>query len=127
LGKLGKRFSCGSMFEKYKWRNRILVVLSDDEKILNKQKDILIKSKDCLIDRDLIIFGYENLDAPFIKGSQVELNSIKEEFSISQDGNVILIGKDGGVKKTWKSYVSSDELFTIIDSMPMRRREMRRR
>ncbi len=115
------------MFEKYKWRNRILVVLSDDVKELNKQKDILVKSKDGLIDRDLIIFGYENLEAPFIKDSQVELNSIREEFSLSQDDNVILIGKDGGVKKTWKTYVSSDELFTLIDSMPMRRREMRRR
>ncbi len=114
------------MFEKYKWRNRILVVLSDDVNELNKQKDILVKFMDGLIDRDLIIFGYKNLEAPFIEDSQVELNSIKEEFSLSQDDNVILIGKDGGVKKTWKTHVTSDELFRIIDSMPMRRREMRR-
>ena len=115
------------MFEKYKWQNRILVVLNDDIKELNKQKDILDKSRDGLIDRDLIIFGYENLEAPYIQDSQVELNTIRKEFSLSKDDDVILIGKDGGVKKTWKNHVTSDELFSLIDSMPMRRREMRGR
>ncbi|SFD94013.1 DUF4174 domain-containing protein [Spirosoma endophyticum] len=34
-----------------------------------------------------------------------------------------LIGKDGGVKKTYKKPVSTKELFDTIDSMPMRKQE----
>lgn len=36
-----------------------------------------------------------------------------------------LIGKDMGVKKRWKRLLPQDELFQIIDAMPMRRFEMR--
>lgn len=38
---------------------------------------------------------------------------------------VSLIGKDGGVKGRWSSPVSNDELFALIDSMPMRQQEQR--
>ena len=40
---------------------------------------------------------------------------------------VLLIGKDGGVKLRSTEPVSTDELFALIDSMPMRRREMEER
>lgn len=40
---------------------------------------------------------------------------------------IILIGKDGGVKKRKTSLMQTDELFGIIDSMPMRQSEMRRK
>lgn len=36
-----------------------------------------------------------------------------------------LIGKDGGVKKRWSDTVWTEDLFTTIDAMPMRRYEMR--
>ncbi len=36
-----------------------------------------------------------------------------------------LIGKDGGIKQTYKKLVSADDLFRTIDGMPMRRQEMK--
>jgi hypothetical protein len=40
---------------------------------------------------------------------------------------VILIGKDGGVKLVQEERVSLQAVFDLIDTMPMRRREMRQR
>ena len=36
-----------------------------------------------------------------------------------------LIGKDGGIKQTFKKPVSADDLFKTIDGMPMRKQEMK--
>jgi hypothetical protein len=38
---------------------------------------------------------------------------------------VILIGKDGGVKKRKTELMSTDGLFAIVDAMPMRQSEMK--
>ena len=38
---------------------------------------------------------------------------------------ILLVGKDGGVKLRSEEPVSIQRIFDLIDSMPMRRREMR--
>ncbi|MEM9823617.1 MAG: DUF4174 domain-containing protein [Bacteroidota bacterium] len=40
---------------------------------------------------------------------------------------VLLLGLDGGVKLQQPEVLSCTELFAIIDRMPMRRQELRRR
>ncbi len=40
-----------------------------------------------------------------------------------EDFQVLLIGKDGGVKLRRRGIVQPDEIFRLVDSMPMRRRE----
>lgn len=44
----------------------------------------------------------------------------------SPDFRIRLVGKDGGVKLDSAKPVSCDELFKLIDAMPMRRAEARR-
>jgi hypothetical protein len=39
----------------------------------------------------------------------------------------VLIGKDGGEKLRRTTPLSPEELFAIVDAMPMRRAEMRER
>jgi hypothetical protein len=39
----------------------------------------------------------------------------------------VLIGKDGSVKARYNAAPSLDELFALIDGMPMRRAELRSR
>jgi hypothetical protein len=41
--------------------------------------------------------------------------------------SVVIIGKDGGEKLRRTTPLSSEELFAIVDAMPMRRAEMRER
>ena len=38
---------------------------------------------------------------------------------------VVLVGKDGLEKGRWNRPVDVDEIFALIDTMPMRQREMR--
>lgn len=56
-----------------------------------------------------------------------EVQDIKEKARCARDTNSIaLIGKDGGLKKSWtQSRPSNAELFALIDAMPMRQQEMR--
>jgi hypothetical protein len=59
---------------------------------------------------------------------QERAKKIRSRFQISREGfEILLIGKDGTVKLRSDKPVSSEDLFALIDSMPMRKREMRNR
>lgn len=54
--------------------------------------------------------------------------SLREEFGVSQgEFRVILIGKDGGIKLKRQSQTRLEDIFSLIDAMPMRREEMRQK
>jgi hypothetical protein len=46
--------------------------------------------------------------------------------SFPNDFAVLLVGKDGGVKLSSERPVLTENLSALIDTMPMRRREMKR-
>lgn len=49
-------------------------------------------------------------------------------YGVSEDlFALILVGKDGGVKLTRNEPIALDRIFALVDSMPMRRREIRER
>lgn len=50
---------------------------------------------------------------------------LENKISKDDDFEVILIGLDGTIKLNQNKPVSTDKLFGLIDSMPMRQREMR--
>jgi putative N-acetylmannosamine-6-phosphate epimerase len=58
----------------------------------------------------------------FINPESKEMQKLRNETGFE----VILIGKDGGVKKRKTELMTTEELFAIIDSMPMRQSEMRK-
>ena len=51
--------------------------------------------------------------------------SLTSQYQI--DRKMILIGKDGGVKRVFPSSDQIHEVFDLIDTMPMRKIEMRRK
>jgi hypothetical protein len=51
---------------------------------------------------------------------------VQIQFS-TKSFSVVLIGKDGGEKLRRATPLSPEELFAIVDAMPMRRAEMRER
>ncbi len=54
--------------------------------------------------------------------------SLRKKFSIMPGQHmVILIGKDGELKLRKQLPVELSEIFSVIDAMPMRQREMRER
>jgi hypothetical protein len=53
-------------------------------------------------------------------------NYLREKFSVNSGTfTFLLIGKDGGVKLGKEGRVKLQDIFSLIDSMPMRQREMR--
>ena len=116
----------------HRWENRIVILLTEDTEDLlyKKQLEELIKYHEGIEDRKLIV--YQSTKDKFRKG----LDS-KGEWKISSDiykkykGNksgfqVLLIGLDGGVKLDQSEMISCEKLFGTIDSMPMRKAEMRK-
>lgn len=100
----------------YKWKKRVLVLvgLKDNAKLIQQQKTFLNYPKE-LEDRNLVLVQRLNNDT--------ELNTIYAVDS-SFEG-VLLIGKDGGIKLSEPFPVTPKKVFDLIDSMPMRRAEMR--
>ena len=117
----------GFVLNRYRWQNRILMVLTDDETIASRQKDILDQDIDGVLDRDLVVFGLSGEGTPYLEDTDVDLNRVRDGLSLEDDDKIVLLGKDGAVKGKWGTPVTTDELFTLIDAMPMRKEEMRRK
>lgn len=86
------------------------------------QQEALNEVRDGLAERDL--------DVIVLIASEVvepDRQFLMHEFKLVPHEDFIgwLIGKDGGVKQTYKKPVSADDLFKTIDGMPMRRQEMK--
>jgi len=121
----------GSDLAAYRWENRLLLVFAPSDSnagyvSLNRaldERDVELK------DRDLVVFRvFES--GPSRRGeeplSSADAEALRRRFEVRNGGlTVILIGKDGAVKMTRESGVALQEIFALIDSMPMRRREMR--
>ena len=58
--------------------------------------------------------------------SPADVEYLRDTYGVGQqEYAVLLIGKDGGVKLRSDEPVTTVRLFSLIDSMPMRRREIR--
>jgi uroporphyrinogen-III synthase len=54
--------------------------------------------------------------------------ALRQKLGVAAQGfAVVLVGKDGSVKETWREPVAPARIFTLIDRMPMRRDEVRGR
>ena len=88
-------------------------------------------------DRDIVVIPIISRDAsapgliadlPTVALSQSEVASARSRFKVSSDSfRVILLGKDGSQKFSSGVVVSVDELNVLVDSMPMRKQELKQR
>ncbi len=107
------------------WQHRVLLVYAPSKlsPVLQGQRTELASNPAGVNERDLIgreLFANEltKEDRAFL---QQTLRVLDDTFQ------VLLIGKDGGVKARQTSPVPLKELFDTIDSMPMRQDETRQR
>jgi hypothetical protein len=115
-------------FADYRWKNRLVIVYSDSQD--NPTYKTFIKnwksSIDSVRERDLLLLeiiydrGYFQDQLVNDKSLHIILNRFTE---ISDSFKCILIGKDGTVKLE-TSQVSVSDIFSLIDSMPMRKQEI---
>jgi Domain of unknown function (DUF4174) len=115
----------------YRWENRLLLVFAPDADggRLRRQREILLVAEPGLNERDMIIIFIIG-DAVSIKGppaAPVTAVDLRNAYGVlPHQFRAVLIGKDGGVKLRQEQPVSVADLFALIDSMPMRRQEMRK-
>jgi len=116
---------------KYRWKNRLLFLFSPSPEVpdFRTLSEELNRHSDGLRERDLLIFRVLE-QAPSSLDSQeittLEATSLRRRFGITL-GNftVVLVGKDGTVKLKRQGPIALEDIFALIDSMPMRQREMR--
>ena len=116
---------------KYQWKNRLLLLFAPalDEPGYLKLKEDLARQEEEVMDRDLLVFHTLESGETKLGNSPLSKNSgdyLREKYS-SKAGTltVVLIGKDGSVKLRREGRVELDEILSLIDTMPMRQREMR--
>ncbi|UCG13167.1 MAG: DUF4174 domain-containing protein [Deltaproteobacteria bacterium] len=115
----------------YRWRNRLIVAFapsSDDPGYKALSQTLAIRQEE-VIDRDILVFHI--LETGEVRRGNANLPAgsgdyLKQRYSIEPGKfTALLIGKDGGEKLRREDRVELDEVFSLIDSMPMRQREMR--
>ena len=115
----------------YQWRNRLLLLFIpslDGAGYATLKKDLSAHQEEVL-DRDLLVFHILRSGETKLGNALLSENSgdyLREKFSVKCGTfTVLLIGKDGSVKLRREEIVKLDEIFSLIDTMPMRQREMR--
>ena len=113
----------------FQWEHRILLIFAD-EKNGQELTDQLMQDKLLVDDRDMLWF--------IVDGDRVETNyagkldssfpqTMAQRFQTDFNNplEVVLIGKDGGVKYRADQLNADEIYFEIIDVMPMPRSEIR--
>ncbi len=100
----------------YLWENRLLIISFEkgDNKVKNSTNEYIKKNQCQFDDRNLKVIFFENY-----KNSNYQSPSY-----ITGNYGFWLVGYDGGVKLFSKDISILKNIFSTIDSMPMRKDEM---
>ncbi|MEE4600953.1 MAG: DUF4174 domain-containing protein [Desulfobacteraceae bacterium] len=117
----------------FRWKNRLLFLFAPNRS--HPLFDVLQKSiatqQAEVADRDLVIFeilesGTSRLDTSDLDPQVAQ--SLRDKFDVSPGRfAVILVGKDGGTKLNRQEQTQLEDIFALIDAMPMRMEEMRQK
>lgn len=132
------------IFDDLEWRARVIVITgpSDDPLYLDQVSEFRA-NLDGLADRDITVIHFHNRVVESID----DISAVYFEKDVLSDSNdqrylqsrlkidddvfsLALIGKDGGLKEYWNApakAIPASQIFSIIDAMPMRVREMENR
>ena len=105
------------------WKNRLVILneIGDPNQVLQvletQQKEI--EERDILW---FVLLGHDALSNYPGKLSSSFVDNIRKKYQLKKN-QVILIGKDGGLKSSFDS-INLNAIFSDIDAMPMRQREM---
>lgn len=107
-----------------KWQKRVLLLCATrpDDARLHRQQQLLAPAQAELHSRDLLV---QEVIASQLSGP--DQRYLRQQLNLPDSGfMVLLIGKDGGVKRRETQPLTPTQLFRTIDAMPMRQQEMKR-
>lgn len=101
-----------SELEDLRGLKRVALLQSKDAVHLHNQRELFDRAPQEYEDRDLVI----------VSGLE---DDILEKYGMNNEFDLVLIGKDGGVKYRAQGVANPEKIYRLIDRMPLRRREMR--
>jgi len=117
----------------FQWKNRLLFLFAPNQShpMFSALHQSLAARQSEAGERDLVIFEILESAASSMNNEVIDSEAarrLREKFDVpGHEFTVILIGKDGGIKLDRKEQTQLDDIFALIDSMPMRQEEMRQR
>ena len=117
---LANGLTFGQDMESYLWKNRVVLIFGDKSYGYQEKKQLRAFTSFTkeIEERDMIIL------AP----KKNERRALLEKFRLNDSfSGLILVGKDGGIKLNQSLVVEPKTVFDLIDSMPMRKSEMRKK
>ncbi len=117
----------------FQWKNRLLFLFAPNRshplfEVL--QKSIGAQQAE-VADRDLVIFEILESGTSRMDTSDLDpqvAHSLRDKFDVSPSQfALILVGKDGSVKLNRQEQTQLEDIFALIDAMPMRMQEMRQK
>jgi len=116
-----------STLESLEWNNRVILIRENNN--CKNTLNHLIKAKLNIEERHIfwfllckdnqVISNFKGIIAPTLS------TSLNKKYFSNNKKNVVLVGKDGGVKYRSRQ-LHLNEIDKLIDSMPMRQAEMRK-
>ena len=123
----------GADLSAYHWKHRLLLIFAPngtDPRLVAFEERTDARRVD-MQDRDLLTFRILETGPsgrPGVPMTSEDAEALRRRYKAPAGRfTVILIGKDGGVKLVQEERVSLQAIFDLIDTMPMRRREMRQK
>ncbi|MBK8501692.1 MAG: DUF4174 domain-containing protein [Saprospiraceae bacterium] len=115
----------------HQWKDRLLLIFDSDQGSIRAQSQIeeLLSDQEGLAERKIVVYQItpDFCRLPLEDEKWYPRDKLKSEtkWNLSKF-EIILMGLDGNIKLQRQEIVSLDELFGIIDSMPMRMHEMKK-
>lgn len=115
----------------YLWKNRPLFVFSPSRQqaSLVRQFRIINANRRDFAERDMVVITVvgDRVTTRFGRAPKLGAHSLRRRFGVGYgEFRALLVGKDGTIKLSRGQAIAAEHLFALIDSMPMRRQEMRR-
>lgn len=115
--------------DRYQWKNRLILFSLTDDSAGAELRSALETSRRALDDRDIVLIDLSTT-ASRINGTTRpapdEVGALRKKWDLPDDpATFILVGKDGGTKARQQNTLDLDKFLALIDTMPMRKQEMK--
>jgi hypothetical protein len=117
----------------FQWKNRLLFLFAPNRNhpMFDSLHDSLSAQKAEVADRDLVILEILESEPSSMNSKPLASEtalSLRKRYKVNQgEFAVLLIGKDGGIKLNRQNETRLEDIFALIDTMPMRRQEIRQK